>query len=438
MVRVGTVIARQDTTDLEQQRAQQLANVQSARTKKSQAIAAKRQALAALDGAKTNLRLTREQTASAVRQAQAALDATRAQADIVKRGARLQERQQSEENVRSAKADRDKARSDLKRYQDLYRQQAIAAQQLDQAQAVSDAAEARYNSSIQALSLIREGARPEDIRRADAATEQARQTLITAQANRSQASMREADVENAQATVQNADAGIAAAEAGIAQATATLRLSEQAFRDATIVSPINGVVAERKAEPGQQVAVAKGDVARIVALDSIYFDAQLPETQYAGVRAGQGVAVTVDALPGRTFQGTVTKIFPVAAAAARSFTARISLRNEGSVLRPAMFARGTITLGTHSNTVIVPREALLDVAGTKGRVFVARNGAAEERQVKIGITTPGQAEILSGVRAGDRVIVSGQAQIQNGDKIQAQGASDTPSADSAAVTQNAP
>jgi RND family efflux transporter MFP subunit len=130
----------------------------------------------------------------------------------------------------------------------------------------------------------------------------------------------------------------------------------------------------------------------------------------------------VDALPGRTFRGVVSKIYPVASSAARSFTVRISIRNEGNLLRPQMFARGKIDLATHNNAIVVPHDAVLDYSGTGGRVFIAvpqpTGTVAEERKVRTGFETPRTIEILSGVRPGDQVVTSGQAQLQDGDKIQ--------------------
>jgi HlyD family secretion protein len=419
-IRSGQVVAQQDTTDLQSQLDQQRANLQTAQTKVSQAQVAYTNAV-------TTLEWTDAQTRSAVRQAQAALTSAREQAKIVESGARPQERAQAEEAVVAAKAeldsagvDRGKAHSDLRRYQLLARDGAISAQQLDQAQSVADSADAhynslkaRYNSAVQARSLLQEGSRQEDIRRAQAAVEEATQALATAQSNRDQVAMRRADVENARVAIKTA-------EAGVRQAQAAVRLAEQALRDSAIRSPIDGVVAERKVEPGMQVATVKPDVMRIVALNTIYFDAQLSETQYSETHVGLPVRVMVDALNGRTFQGTVSKIFPVASPTARSFTARIGIRNEGNALRPQMFARGQITLVTHPHAIVIPRDALLDLNGNSARVFLAKNGVAHSRPVKIGITTFAVVEVTSGLHTGDPVITSGQAQLQDGDKIQVQ------------------
>jgi HlyD family secretion protein len=429
-VRAGQIVAQQDTADLKAQYDQAYANYLSAQSKLAQAQVA-------LHNAETTVQWTRDQTTSAVKQAQAALAAAREQAAVVKEGARTQERQQAQENVDAAKSDRDRAKADLdraaaekrrtaadlKRYQDLAKQDAIAPQQLDQAQAAADSADAaytsgqaaysssdaRYRSAVQALSLVQEGSRPEDLRRAQATVDQAQQMLVAARSNRDQVTMRANDVENARANIR-------AGQAGVEQAKAALDLARQGLSDASIVSPITGIVAERKAEPGMQLGAGK-DVMRIVALSTIYFDAQLSENQYAQVHVGQPVDVRVDAVPGVRFAGTVSKIFPVASATARSFTVRITLSNEGGKLRPNLFARGEITLATHRNALVVPREAVLDINGSTGHVFVVAGDVAEDRKVTIGIETIRDIEITSGLQKGDRVVTVGQSSLQTGDRI---------------------
>lgn len=409
VVKQGQVVADQDPTDLRNQLDQQIANLAAAQSKLDSARAA-------YQSAATTLAWTNDQTASAIKQEQAALEAAREEAQVVRQGARPQERQEAQETVVAAKADLDKARSDLKRYEDLYRQEAVSAQELDQAQSIADSAQARYNSAVQALSLVREGSRPEDIRRAQDAVDQANSALAAAQSNRDQVAMRRADVASARA-------GILSAEAGVSQSQAAVRLAQQALRDARIRSPINGVVAERKVEPGMQLAITKPDVMRIVQLDDIYFDAQLSETQYELAQIHEPVRIRVDALPGKTFSGTVTSIYPVAASGSRTFTVRISIRNEGKLLRPQMFARGTIVLSTHSDALLVPRDAVLDNNGKTGRVFIDANGIAEERTVRLGFANYRRVEVTSGLRHGDLVITTGQAELEDGDRIQTSGGS---------------
>ena len=290
---------------------------------------------------------------------------------------------------------------------------------MDAARAKVGSGDARVQSAQESLSLIQEGSRTEDVRRAEANVEQSNQGLITAQTNRAQVNLRRADVDTAQA-------GIINAQAGVQQAQATVRLAQQALNDASVRAPITGVVAERKVEPGQQMGIAKPDVMRIVDLGSIYFDAQLPEALYSKVTAGKTVSVTVSAFPTRPYKGIVSKIFPVASSTARNFTVRIQLPNEGNTLRPQMFARGEIVLDTHARAVLVPRDAVLDNSGTAGRVFLVQKNAAKEQAVKVGFATMTDTEITEGVQAGDQVVTSGQAQLQDSTPVQVIAA--TPSA----------
>lgn len=411
-VKAGQVVAQQDTTDLQAQLQQQQANLQAA-------IARLDQARVAYHSALTNLQLTKSQTQHAIAQAQAALNAAKEQAKIVEEGARSQDREQARQKMLAAKAAYDQARSDLQRYESLYRQNAISAQQLDQAQTAADQAQANYIAAQQAYDEIQAGNRPEEIKSAQYNVEQAEQALQTALANRDQIKLREEDVKNAQAAIQTALAQVNQAKAAVAYARKQLE-------DTTITTPISGVVAARLAEPGEQLAAGKS-VLEIVSLENIYFDAQLPESQFEKVHIGQPVTVTVDALPGKTFRGRVSKLFPVASAQARSFTVRISLPNDSHQLRPQMFARGTIVLDVHPHAVLVPYLAVLNPSDGVGTVFVVKNNVAHQRKVQLGFVTPDKIEIRSGVSAGDAVVTQGQMQLQDGMKVQIQSPNTTSS-----------
>lgn len=432
-VTAGQIVATMDTADLQALVQQAQANILAAITKQQQAVAAKAQAVNAVatarnavQNAQTTASWTDKTTNTAVQVAQGALDTAIQRLSVTKQGARPQERKQSEDAVASAKASYEKARSDLKRYQALFRDQAVSQSQLDEKQAIFDSAQANYSSAQQGQSLVHEGARPEDIRQAELAVQSARDALDRARADRDQVQLRREDVqtaksnlESAQIGVKAADAGIEAAKAGVTQAQAALRVTTEALNYAYIKSPINGIVAERRAEPGSQLG-GGGTVLRIVDPSSVYFQAVLSESQYAEVRPGQSVGVTIDALPettGRPIAGTVTRLLPVASATARSFTVRVDLPVDIR-MRPQMFARGRVKTAVHANATLVPKDAVIfDPMKQSASVFVAKDGKALEREVHVGLTDPKQVEVTSGVAVGDKVIVAGQSALQNGDPI---------------------
>ncbi|MCC6730960.1 MAG: efflux RND transporter periplasmic adaptor subunit [Chthonomonadales bacterium] len=418
-VRAGQVVAVMDTSDLTAGVRQARANIEAATSKEQQARAGLTQAVNALQNARTSVKLADRQTASTVTTAEAGLQSAQAALAVVKQGARAQERQQAEEAVRSAKANLDKARSDQRRFRELYREQAVSQAQLDQADAAAEAAQATYNSAQQAHSLIKEGARPEDVRRAELAVQQAREQLERARADRSQVELRREDVQTAEAGVSVARANIRAAEAGVAQARAALQIAEDALQNAYIKSPISGYVATRIAEPGQQLG-GGGAVMRVVDPASVYFEAELSESQYPGVHLGQPATIRVDALPNTVLTGKVTRILPVVSAGARNFSVRIDIPDNPR-LRPGMFARGTILIDTHRATTLVPKDAVVfDPATGQAHIFVAEDGVAHRRTVQIGYTDPTHVEVLSGARPGEKVIVTGQSTLQEGDHVAVQ------------------
>jgi RND family efflux transporter MFP subunit len=430
-VHAGQVIAQQDTTDINSQIMQAQANLRSSITKLDQAETAYASAV-------TNLKMTDSTTNSAVDQAKASLRSAQDSLILIRRGARMQELEEAKRTIESAQGDLDSAHADqnqavadLKRYQGLHDARAISDQQLDQAKTVKVSADARLrsataklDSATQAYSLLKEGAQREDINRSQAAVDQADQALQTAQSNRAMVDVRRADVESARSNIDTSKAAVSVSRAQLA-------ISEQALKDSSIRSPIEGVVAERKAEPGMQLAVTKPDVMRIVSLNSIYFDGQLSQSQYAAVRVGQPVSVVVDAVPGKDRIASITRIFPVASVNARSFTVRVAIPNPDGRLRPQMFARGKITLGVHSNAIVVPREAVIELSPEDsmkktGSVFVVKDKYAKKVPVTIGYSNVTDCEILSGVEVGDKVITIGQAQVRDGDEVKSVDAESAP------------
>jgi HlyD family secretion protein len=420
MVSAGQTVAVMDMADLQAQVQSAQANVLAFQTKEQQAQVALQQARNALSNAQTNVNWTDQTTKSAVDTAKSALLAAQENLSLVKAGAREQERQQAQEAVTSAKANYEKAKADLARFQELADKEAISKLQLDQYKAAFDSAQAQYNSAKQALSLINEGARPQDLRRAEIGVQQAKDALARAQSDRQQVNLRREDVKIAQSGINAAQAGIASARASTAQARAQLRIAQDAVSNAYVKSPISGYVAERKAEPGQQLG-AGGAVLRIVDPNTVYFQAVLSESQFSQIRLGMAADVSVDALPGTKYRGRLSRVLPVASSA-RSFLVRIDITPDKR-MRPQMFARGSILIDTHANTTLVPKDAVLfDATSNRNRVFIAASdGKAQERQVRVGYTNPQFVEVLrNDVKPGEKVIVEGQTSLQNGDAIRVQ------------------
>jgi HlyD family secretion protein len=386
-VRPGDVIAVQDATDL---------NLQI------------RQAAAAVRAAESNLRQTEiaartqpDQTDAQIRAAKAALESARARLRALQTGARPQERQQAEQAVAAARANYELTRSNFERAQQLYQQGAIPKQQLDSARAAFEAAQAQLRQAEEALSLVREGPRQEEIEAAEQAVRQAEEAYRQAVLGKAQDELALRRVESARAALQ--------------QAQANLALLRQQRADTVIRAPFDGVVAARLVDVGV-VAGAGTPVARIVSLDRLYFEGTLPEVLLREVRVGMPVSVRVDAFPNRAFNARVEAIYPAVADQARNLRLRVSITNPSDLpLKTGLFARGEILIREYRDVPLTPKLALLEKGGTT-RVFVVENGVAKQRTLKV-IATNADHIYAEGVRAGETVVTRGQDLLSDGQPV---------------------
>lgn len=175
----------------------------------------------------------------------------------------------------------------------------------------------------------------------------------------------------------------------------------------TLAAPIGGVVAELGAREG--ITVAPGAMLfRINGLGTVWVNAEVPETQSGEVRPGNKVEARTPALPGKVFQGRVSAILPEVNPATRTLKARVELANPGAALKPGMFATVNFTPTARREALLVPSEALIRT-GKRTVVIVAQgDGRFAPVDVQPGVEAQGETEIRQGLKAGDKVVLSGQ------------------------------
>jgi Cu(I)/Ag(I) efflux system membrane fusion protein len=172
-------------------------------------------------------------------------------------------------------------------------------------------------------------------------------------------------------------------------------------------APISGVVAELGVREGMTVAAGQ-TLYRIVDLSTVWVNAEIPEAQAGMLVPGSRVEARVPAYPDAVFSGRVGAILPEVNIATRTVRARIELANPGSRLKPGMFATLSFASGNGRRTVLVPSEALIRT-GTRDVVILAlESGGFRAADVEVGHEGGGKAEIRKGLKAGDRVVLSGQ------------------------------
>ena len=179
----------------------------------------------------------------------------------------------------------------------------------------------------------------------------------------------------------------------------------QPLKNLTLYSPISGFVTERNAFPSQRVT-PETVLYTVADLSTVWVIADVFEYEAVNIHLNQPATLTLAYLPGRAFHGRVSYILPQVDPATRTLKVRIEVANPGYALKPDMYGQVEFQTGG-ARKLVVPQSAVLN-SGDRQTVFVDRgNGYFEPRAVTIGEQMDGRIEILSGLKAGERIVVSG-------------------------------
>ncbi len=176
----------------------------------------------------------------------------------------------------------------------------------------------------------------------------------------------------------------------------------------TFRSPVDGDLVEKMVVEGSAVQAGM-KLMRIEDHSKLWLNAQVYEAQMTSVSLGQRVDAAVDGVPGKTFNGPIMFISPHVDHMTRTLTVRVQFDNPTHQLRPGMYATANIVTRPVANTILAPREAVIDT-GTRQIAFVAEPGGHfNPRNVRVGLTGDGdRVEILEGLAPGEVVVTSGQ------------------------------
>src|SRR5690606_6629421 len=151
--------------------------------------------------------------------------------------------------------------------------------------------------------------------------------------------------------------------------------------------------------------------------DPIKVDFRVPELVLSSLRAGQAIRVTVDALPGETFEGEIFVIDPIVDENGRAVRLRARIPNPDRVLKPGLFARVRIVIDRRENAVLVPESAVF-AEGRQRFVYRVVDGRAALTPIELGHRRPGEVEVVAGLAAGDVVVTAGHQQIRDGARVE--------------------
>lgn len=196
-----------------------------------------------------------------------------------------------------------------------------------------------------------------------------------------------------------------------------LERTGDAKRTVTLRSPISGTILERavaqgaRIEPGMEV-VKVADLSRVWAIASVY------EYELPYVKVGDEAVTTLSYFPGKEFPGRISFVYPTVDPQTRTAQVRIELPNSDGALKPGMFAEARIVADL-GERLSVPTESVMDT-GTRKLVFVdAGDGAFDPREIETGLRLPDRVEVLSGLRAGEKVLSEGNFFIDAESRIRA-------------------
>ncbi|MDR0765055.1 MAG: efflux RND transporter periplasmic adaptor subunit [Synergistaceae bacterium] len=218
-----------------------------------------------------------------------------------------------------------------------------------------------------------------------------------------------------------ARAGYNAAAAKERQASAELGRVKSARQDYIMYSPLDGtVLSDYSLTPGAMISPSS-PILDIADLRKLKASLRVPEIKIFAVKPGMDVILRFDALPGEEFQGKVSRIDPYVDPSTRSSAVEIELDNEaaGNRLRPGMFGQASLVEREFKNAVLIPANSIQTIDNGEF-VFLEENSKAVMKPVKTGLRQGDYVQITEGLTPGDKLIVFGGTNLNDGDPVSVQ------------------
>lgn len=329
------------------------------------------------------LRIEQREFLAATDRAEASLHATQARLKELESGSRPEEIARAHALREEARSNVANAELDLKRFQQLFAEGAVARQLLDGARNRHEVATAQLRAAEQSFELMRIGPRQEQI-------------------------------ELARAQVREAEAG--------------LRATRVDLDNTLIRAPLAGTILERLVEPGEIVTVsfiggrgAKSAVLSMANLQELDVETDVSQNEVRKIRVGQPALITVDAFPDRAYHGYLAELAPEANRQKATLQAKVRITDPDDMVRPEMNAKITFLepageAASRPPRVLIPKEAVLTRDG-HSLVFQANGSRAVARPVKVGEELDGRIEVLDGLQGGETVVVRGHESLRDGQRL---------------------
>lgn len=218
------------------------------------------------------------------------------------------------------------------------------------------------------------------------------------------------------------------AEVAIKQAALQRQQAEQRRQQVVVdyhqlKAPFDGVISQRYTDVGEWIEPGN-PVLELVDMDRLRAEFRVPQEFFMQIDDRSRVSVTLDPLPGRSFDGNIDAVVPVSDPNARTFLVHVSFDHHGVRITPGMSVRARLNLATGTTGVVIPRDALLRYPDGRITVWLVSEPQGEatvsEHQVKIGNSFDGRVVITSGLQAGAFVVIRGNESLQEGQTVRIQ------------------
>lgn len=311
-------------------------------------------------------------------------------------------------SVNSARANLANAQARYNRVSDLYQKGFVAAQEVDDAKTAVGVQQAALDGALSQLRVAQ--------RQSQIVTTKGKADIDSANANvaRAQAALAYAQANTAQRPAYQQS--LAALRAGVAAAEASLSSARARRQNTVLASPLDGFVTGRYLDPGA-VATVGQPILAVQYMRQVWVAVPVPEEVSAAIHVGTPARVSLDALSGRVFTGSVAQINPSADPQSRQFLARVSLDNPDNMIKPGTFAHVAIESDRVRGALVVPREAVeQDDTGSYVLVVDAGN-VVRRRPVELGPAGTDVIAITRGVALGEKVVTLTAFPLKDGQKV---------------------
>jgi RND family efflux transporter MFP subunit len=272
----------------------------------------------------------------------------------------------------------------------------------------------------QTLAIVRPSDLPDQLASARSALVQAQAATALARANKERAERLAPSGVVSQQELEQSQTSLATAEATLASAQSNVDALATRLGELRIESPLDGVVSNRRLDPGALVGPASGNgaVLTVQRVDVLRVFVPVNEQEVARLQVGQEAHLELDALPGRVVRGKVVRIAPGFDPVTRTVDAEVQVSNADGLLRPGMYGRAAIVTEIHHDALVIPATAA-QISDGKAYAFVVRGDTVARVQLTLGVDGGDWLEVVGGLAKGDEIVTAGSDVLANGASIRA-------------------